>query len=451
MLKEGLKRFFGLLTPPETSVFGSYQMSRQTKDSHLLCKAPFNNMYFNVHGQVGPCWLTLQDAPKYPESSLHEIWFSEFFQQIRNAIRERNLSSFCSTCEKNIISGNHVSVLAKLYDTRHSIEEYPSSMEFELSNRCNLECIMCKGELSSTIRKNREQLPPLNIPYNSTFVEQLEEFIPHLKEAKFLGGEPFLIDIYYNIWEKMIEINPQIEITITTNGTVLNDKVKRILDKLSCHIIISIDSVNRDTYEHIRIGAKYERVMENFHYFAHYASNRMRYLGVSVNPLRSNWSEMPDFVNFCTRNGAQIWFNTVTYPYTQALWTLPAADLQVVYDKLSEASITFHSSKLGTTNLQHYRNLVEGQIRPWLEAAKLREQERRAAVNNLSDDDLPEALFQTMKGYIEGDAYLPIQLKSRYLKEVKYLLAEESKPLKLRRLLLLPDSSCFETVCLKRD
>jgi MoaA/NifB/PqqE/SkfB family radical SAM enzyme len=75
-------------------------------------------------------------------------------------------------------------------------------MELEIENTCNLECVMCIGELSSAIRKNRDKLPPIKSPYNEAFVEQLEEFIPHLKELRFNGGEPFLINSVFRIFEK---------------------------------------------------------------------------------------------------------------------------------------------------------------------------------------------------------------------------------------------------------
>jgi hypothetical protein len=41
----------------------------------------------------------------------------------------------------------------------------------------------------------------------------------------FLGGEPFLI-----------ELNPDCNVSITTNGTVFTEKVKRVLQKLNCQI-----------------------------------------------------------------------------------------------------------------------------------------------------------------------------------------------------------------------
>jgi MoaA/NifB/PqqE/SkfB family radical SAM enzyme len=48
---------------------------------------------------------------------------------------------------------------------------YPSMLELELNNTCNLECVMCIGELSSSIRKNREKLPAIRSPYDEAFVE----------------------------------------------------------------------------------------------------------------------------------------------------------------------------------------------------------------------------------------------------------------------------------------
>jgi MoaA/NifB/PqqE/SkfB family radical SAM enzyme len=90
----------------------------------------------------------------------------------------------------------------KLQSVKHKIfggVVMPKVMEFELSNECNLECVMCNGSFSSSIRKNREKLPPIISPYNDDFVNELDAFIPHLTDAKFLGGEPFMIEIYLKI------------------------------------------------------------------------------------------------------------------------------------------------------------------------------------------------------------------------------------------------------------
>jgi len=426
----------------EQGPIAAYQKVRDPRDRHLLCKAPFNSMYFNVYGQCAPCWLTLTDSDTYPEKSVREIWFGDKFNQLRKAIHEKNLDLKCQTCKKNIQQGNHISVLSRLYDYPYALAEYPAVMEFELSNRCNLECVMCKGDLSSTIRKNRDQLKPLPMRYDQTFVDQLEEFIPHLKEAKFLGGEPFLIEIYYSIWKKIAKLNPSLKITITTNGSVYNKRVESILSRLDCHLILSLDSIKKDTYENIRINGNLERVLYHFEHFRKYTSKRNNYLGISVNPLRKNWQELADFVNFCNDKDASIWFNTVIYPHDEALWTLPADDLQHIYNFLSGKTIlpgNGQNKSLCEANKNKFKNLVEVQIKQWLAEAREREKLKQKLVN-AGKTDSGKLLLREIQDYINTDAYISDNQKEKGLsilrKKIKWV--EISDPGLLKELYLMP-------------
>jgi len=56
---------------------------------------------------------------------------------------------------------------------------------------------MCHGSIIEH-SQNRDKLPLSPLAYDDAFVKQLK-IIPYLKEAKFYGGEPFLIPIYYDI------------------------------------------------------------------------------------------------------------------------------------------------------------------------------------------------------------------------------------------------------------
>ena len=46
----------------------------------------------------------------------------------------------------------------------------PMRLEFNIHNACNLQCVMCHGLASSSIRAHREGLPALANPYDETFV-----------------------------------------------------------------------------------------------------------------------------------------------------------------------------------------------------------------------------------------------------------------------------------------
>ena len=404
-----------------------YNSSRHVDDKTLVCHAPSNSMYFNVHGEVGPCWLNLTNMGKYPENTISEIWFGEQFSKLRTAVKNEDLAYRCGTCMKNMKQGNHVSVLAKLYDYPYQLKDYPTVMEFELSNKCNLECVMCKGELSSTIRKNREKLPPMVTPYDARFVDQLEEFIPHLEEAKFLGGEPFLIDLYYDIWERIAEIKPEIKITITTNATVFNNRVNALLQKLNCNIIVSIDSFEKESYSEIRKRANFESVMTNFDSYLDYTRTKNTYMQVSMNPLRLNWQEMAASVEFVNERNIALWFNTVVYPHNEALWTLGAKKLEQIYSTLSGISIGSKpqscSQSAYDNNVRNYSNMVHNQIKNWWLLAKEEEEKRSSESLIMSFQELCFKIQETAYNYLNQDAYVPEFMKKKELQKLEGALA----------------------------
>ena len=232
---------------------------------------------------------------------------------------------------------------------------------------------MCTGLLSSSIRNNRDKLPPLKSPYGAKFVEELKEFIPHLHEARFNGGEPFLIKIYWEIWDLILSINPKITIVIATNGTVLNERVKDYLQRGNFNINLSIDGMSADTYNKIRINGDINKVLENFKWFRDFCHTHQRTLCVMVNPMRQNWYEMADLANFCNENNVNIWYNTITRPVDQAIWNLPYSQLKDIYDKLST---TILKPNIKTDrgvyqyNVSTYKNLVEQQIKTWMLEAR---------------------------------------------------------------------------------
>lgn len=375
-LIQKLKAIINKARPVDSHVpaeYHSYYHSRTIKDKRYICHAPFNNMYFNSLGDVANCWLTFDNPEKYSEEkTIMDIWNGPKFTALRQHIRDFNLDARCKRCEYYLKNGNHTNVLAKAYDNDFPITDYPSMMELELTNTCNLECTMCTGLLSSAIRANREHLPALKSPYGEKFVRELREFIPHLHEARFNGGEPFLIKIYYDIWEQFLELNPQCKMVIATNGTTLNKRVKDTLSKGNFHINISIDSLQPERYAQIRVNGELPKVLENFLWFKDYCLSQNRDICVMVNPMRNNWQEMPDFVKFCNEHQVHLWFNTIMYPEDQSIWNLDVATLQHIYDTLSAESFQGFAWKnpvLSLHNINIFRNFVNVQVKNWLHDA----------------------------------------------------------------------------------
>lgn len=406
-----------------------YNATRAVTDKSKICQAPFRNMYFNVHGQAAACWLTFRNSEKYPSKSVMEIWEGSYFQEIRDAIDKNQLSKHCNVCEKNILNGNFQNPLAKAYDLEEPIRNYPTIMEFEVSNKCNLECIMCNGNLSSSIRKNRDNLESLNSPYDAGFLKQMEEFIPHLKQARFNGGEPFLHKFCYDFWEKIIEINPDVEITIATNGSQYNSRIDELLKRGKFRINISVDGITKETYETVRVNADFDKLMLNIKKFGDYCHNKGTILSIMINPMRNNWFELPEFINFCNRNDYHLWFNTIYRPFHLALWNLPSLELQKIFDSLSNQNFERFentSEAVYFGNIKKYKNFVSTQLFNWLQEQKERESKKLDYLYWKTTIESSQALFvDKFKNHLENIGRA--EQYENFLDKLKYIENRISK------------------------
>ncbi|MDB5281929.1 MAG: Radical domain protein [Bacteroidota bacterium] len=352
-------------TPISNSVLKEYNKHRDADSKKYPCYSPFKSIYFGHHGRaITCCYNRNYLLGEFPKQSIKEIWFGEDADRLRDYIAHNDFSLGCGSCKQQLEAGNFDGTKAKDSDKmKLNANRYPSIMQFELSNLCNLECEMCSGDFSSLIRAKREKLPPIVSPYGDDFVNQLEEFIPHLEEVKFYGGEPFLIETYYQIWEKIKEINPSVRIIVQTNATVLNNRVKELLSQTNFHLNISFDSLNKETYESIRKNADFEKVSENIKYFHIYCKSKNTFFGISACAMQSNWKELPQFINFCNEMEALVYFHTVFYPLHSSIRAMSQDEIAGVIEYLSGFDFPENNS-VQKKNRTHYFDFVN-QVKAW--------------------------------------------------------------------------------------
>ena len=304
------------------------------------CYAPFVSLYFNTLGDVVACCknqtLVLGNVL---QQRLEDIWRGGKITALRQALANYRFEAGCEFCEWQIRGGNYEGAYPWIFEEFpvQSMEpEWPAMIEFAGSNTCNFECIMCFGELSSSIRGHREGLPPLAKAYSEQFFQDLRKFLPHLKRAKFLGGEPFLAHECFRIWDMMIEDRLSIPCHVTTNASHYDAKVERVLEALPVSLSISIDGATKETVEKIRVNANYEQLIENLHRFLDYKRRRRTYLSLTYCLMRQNWHEFGDFLIFAEGLGCQVFVNTVIDPAHCSLYTLEPEDLVDVADRMEK-------------------------------------------------------------------------------------------------------------------
>jgi len=275
--------------------------------------------------------------------TIEAIWRGEKLQRLRNALARYDMRSGCRFCDWRISGGHFASLTMTTYD-RFPVEEavpvWPQMMEFSMTNSCNLECVMCTGQASSAIRARRERLPPLPRAYGEAFFIELQRFLPHLKRAKFLGGEPFLQPECFRIWDLMIGLDLRTPCHVTTNGTQWNAKIERVLEMLPVNISISMDGISRQTVEAIRFGASYDVIMQNFRSFHSYARANNTVLSLTFCLMRQNWHELGEFCVFADKWDCLVFVNTVRTPAAHSLYTLSPPELKLILASMEKESST---------------------------------------------------------------------------------------------------------------
>jgi radical SAM protein with 4Fe4S-binding SPASM domain len=306
--------------------------------SEALCVAPRTSRYLDTRGNVLACCHSHQ-APlgNVGEAPLADIWHGTVAGEMRRRLDASVLPDACRHCRWQLADGNVEGVYLRQFDRfRPDADlDWPVQIEFALSNRCNLECAMCNGDFSSTIRSRREGRAPLPVVYGDDFFAQLPPFLRRLRQARFLGGEPFLVPEYQRIWDLLVAEGRPVDCDVTTNGTVWTPRIAATLDALPFSIGVSVDGVTAETVEAIRVGADFATVMANLERFSAYCARRGTPFTMTFCLMTPNWHEFPAFVQLADDLGAQVVVNTVTWPPHLSLYELGPEELAPVLDALS--------------------------------------------------------------------------------------------------------------------
>jgi MoaA/NifB/PqqE/SkfB family radical SAM enzyme len=318
--------------------------SLSNKAFRSACYAPFVSLFFATDGRVLACCKNgTYVLGHVRDQRLRDIWTGPQTAKLRDALRAYRFDLDCGFCEWEIGTGQHARATPLMFDEFPvaSVEpDWPVQIEFEGSNTCNFECVMCNGDTSSSIRAKRDGLPPLPRAYGEDFFRDLRPFLPHLKRARFFGGEPFLTPESQRIWDMMIEDRLATECHVTTNGSQYNDRIERMLEALPFFLVVSIDGATKATVERIRVNCRFEQLIENIKRFQAYATRRRTSFHLAFCLMRQNWHEFGDLLLFAESLGVEVWVNTVVDPSFCSLYTLPPSEIERVLESLDEQSRT---------------------------------------------------------------------------------------------------------------
>ena len=180
-------------------------------------------------------------------------------------------------------------------DIRTHLGIRPLKLEMDIVNQCNLRCIMCHfSSVQYSIKPKRE----IAVENFARVAEQLFPLCSHLSLS--ISAEPLL----HRKLAELLQITERYKIPFVymhTNGLLLNERIiDHLMQSKVNQLSISVDGSTKHTYERIRVGAKFERLIANMQAINH-AKERMRsdtpHLCFNVVLMRSNIRELPSLVH----------------------------------------------------------------------------------------------------------------------------------------------------------
>ena len=136
--------------------------------------------------------------------------------------------------------------------------EFPSYVEIETVNACNARCPMC------TINDWERNYPTMKDDVFNKISDELIEYKRYLERVSlYRDGEPLLDKKLPSKINKFTEAGFY-NTSIATNVSLLNEKKSReLLESGLGLIVMSIDSLNKDVFEKIRVRLNFEQVRDN--------------------------------------------------------------------------------------------------------------------------------------------------------------------------------------------
>lgn len=173
-------------------------------------------------------------------------------------------------------------------------ESFPSQVVIDVTEVCNLECIHCPHPDFKRSEKYAARYlePELNAKAVSEVAEHGAQYIRYCAE-----GEPLVHPKCYDFLDDAVTRSKTF-VTLTTNGTLLNERrIRKLLDSGLHMIDISIDAFHPETYKKIRKG-DLETVKTNVLSLANWSRGTQTKIVVSFIEQPENRLEVDDFKNY---------------------------------------------------------------------------------------------------------------------------------------------------------
>lgn len=136
--------------------------------------------------------------------------------------------------------------------------DFPQTINIELTNACNLRCIMCP--------RTEKMMRPIGMMDYNLFRKIVDEAVENNVEQIVLHvfGESMLYPHFFDAIHYIKEKDENITVTVSSNCTLLNtEKNEELLMSGLNILLLSLDGATKQTYEKLRVNSYFDVVMKN--------------------------------------------------------------------------------------------------------------------------------------------------------------------------------------------
>ncbi len=185
---------------------------------------------------------------------------------------------------------NRYEIIKSFRRGQSKIRAFPNELNLEITNNCNLACIMCP-------RPNmKRRVGSMEYDLFKRIIDQVREHVDLVYIAGGLG-EPTL---HKRLGEMITYARVAgVRVGLSTNATLLNPGIcQAIFDARPDLILLSLDGATKEIHEKIRVGSNFEETMSKVEYFLkekHLKNLKQLYTIVQMIYMSENKIEMDSF------------------------------------------------------------------------------------------------------------------------------------------------------------
>ena len=267
------------------------------------CPRPFDTILIDKNGSCYACectsWLP-QSIGNLQVKSLDQIIGSDMHQHLQSAITDGTYR-YCNEHRCSYIKSGTVF---------HGQPDRIQHLRLAIDDSCNLRCPSCRKVM---IFHKEGSAYNLGIRLADKINDWLQNYNKSLQVHIGSDGDPFASHVYRHFMEQTPQ-RDNIKYSILTNGLMFKEfynTVPHVINNLQ-ELGVSIDGASKETYEKLRLGGRWEKIIEGLECIAELKKKHDFRFILHFVVQKDNYHEMETIINLGEQYGAdRVWLNKI--------------------------------------------------------------------------------------------------------------------------------------------